>query len=357
MLDISKFGKGAIIRGPDPRDIIYSDYIAGASPVDWDVPYDVRDEIGELKVNNQGWSLTCVGQACSKLAEILNLFEVKRIMQYVWLSARDVYSRIFVPEGGAYGYKGLSKIVERGVAAENIVSSYENGNPPSEQFMRIQDNSQVATDSAIIHKANHYAHVSQNIDEMALAIRNQKGIVFGVIGTNQGWGSGFIPNWPQTGEEVWYHFIVGVGYKRIGGKKYIVILNSWGSEWGDAGYGYISEDYIARGWTFNAMTLIDLPNPPEKIYMKDLVMLEGTSDQYVVSSGRKLKIPDIETRDFLRDELELITGDPRIVKQAEFDSFATGSSMPSVKGDQLIKDFYNFYQDKLPALQDIVDAE
>ncbi|MFO0548620.1 MAG: C1 family peptidase [Polyangiaceae bacterium] len=36
------------------------------------------------------------------------------------------------------------------------------------------------------------------------------------------------------------HAVLLVGFKNIGGKSYFEIRNSWGSAWGDAGYGYIS---------------------------------------------------------------------------------------------------------------------
>ena len=338
-MDISLKGKGAIPRKADARDIIYRDYIAGFSPIDWDVPYDVRDKIGELPVNDQGQGLSCTGQASSKLAEIANAFEIKQVNHYVRLSARDIYSRIFISSGGAYGFKALSKIVERGVATENRVPSGQD-----EQSMRVQDNSPSATEEALIYQAKSYAFVSANIDEMALAIKNQNGIVFGVIGTNGGW-SGDRPRYPQPGEEVWYHFITGIGYKLIGGKKHIVILNSWGEEWGDNGYGYISEDYIAWGWTFNAMTLLDLPNPPEKIFMKRVVRLDGTQDQYILESGRKVLIPDLETRAFYRDVLKIIPdSEPEVIQKAEFDSYMESEPL-SMGVMRATKNAYPFFKD------------
>lgn len=339
---ISQLGKGALPRLPDPRDIQYGDYIAGAPAVDWSRPYDVRTVIGDLPVNNQGGSLSCVGQASSKLAEIAEAFEAKKQTR---LSARDVYSRIYVPEGGAYGYRGLSAIVQRGVATEQRVPSYlyPDKEPPTEAFMRTQDNSPEAVEEAKVRVAGNYAHLSQNIDEMAYAIEHQNGIVFGVVGTNEAWNWGItIPRPPQSGESVWYHFVVGVGFKIINGKKHIVVLNSWSEQWGDNGYCYIPEDYITGGWTFNAMTLIDLPNPPEKIFMKRVIRVDGRQDQFTVEGNRKQKIPDLETRAFLRDEVKVIPdAEPEVVSKEYFDSLMEGPSWASVKVDRLARDFHH----------------
>ena len=341
MFDVSLKGKGAIPRGDDPRNILYKDYIAGYTPVDWDTPFDIRMLIGDLPVNDQGTSSSCSGQSCSKLAEIAEAFESK---QHTRLSARDVYSRVYVPAGGAYGYKALSTIVNRGVAPENVVSSYENGLPPNESFMRIQDNSPEATEKALIRKAVSYAYITENsIDELALAIKRQNGVVFGVVGTNWGW-TGDRPAIPQPGEDIWYHFITGIGYKLIGGKKHITVLNSWGTGWGDNGYGYISEDYIGGGWMFNAMTLLDGINPPEKIDMKRVIKVADSNDQWLVEGSKRFHIPDAATLIWLRDELKVIIP-VETVSSSDLESLEIGVPVPSVVVNGKVQELYNVLKD------------
>ena len=357
-MNVSEFGKGLKPRSPDPRDVLFKDLIPlGAPAVDWNKGYDVRLEIGDLKVENQGPSQTCVGQSTSKLAEVLNRFEEGR---FIDLSPRDIYSHIFItPDGGAWLYKGPSYLVARGNAEELVVPSYmyPDKEPPTEAFMRIKDDSDRAVQNAGIRKAKGYAVVSPNIDEMALAIQNNKAVILGFAGSNEGWQTAF-PIPPQDNQALWGHAVLAIGFKMIDGRKHLIFLNSWSNLWGDNGFGYLSQNYFDSGKVFNGYTVVDLPNQYLKqISMKDLIMLSGTSDQFLVSSGRKLKIPDIETRDYLRDIVEIITGEPRVVEQEEFNSFATGKSMPSVKGDQFVRDAYAFYKEKLPLLQDIVDAE
>jgi hypothetical protein len=65
-------------------------------------------------------------------------------------------------------------------------------------------------------------------------------------------GKGEIP-YPKPGEKVaGGHAILAVGYndtKKIGASKgALLIRNSWGTGWGDAGYGWLPYDYVLRVW-------------------------------------------------------------------------------------------------------------
>lgn len=40
------------------------------------------------------------------------------------------------------------------------------------------------------------------------------------------------------------HYMLAIGFETIGGKKYFHIANSWGTKWGDAGYGIVTEDFV-----------------------------------------------------------------------------------------------------------------
>ena len=45
-----------------------------------------------------------------------------------------------------------------------------------------------------------------------------------------------------------------IGWKQINGKFYWITVNSWGTEWGDNGVGYLPENYP---WSDNAYAVVD----------------------------------------------------------------------------------------------------
>ena len=354
-MDISLKGKGFIPREKDPRDIPYrAANNIGSIVIDWNLRTNAKARYKALqKQENQGLSSSCVAQGWSKDQE---MNDEKETGQFLDLSARDIYSWIHETDGGAWGYKGGSSIKERGIARESLIPSYNGNLPPTEEFMRIREYDSNIRREALNHQIKGYT-VVQGIDEMAHAILTNDKVVFGIVGTNAGWQTGNVRP-PLSGESIWGHFILGIDLAIINGKRAIEFANWWSKDWGNNGFGIITEDYFANGYVYSGYVSQDIDNSwLEQTKMKDLIMLEGTQDQFVCESGRKLKIPDVETRDFLRDIVKIITGEPRVVKQTEFDLFQSAGSMPSVKADQFIRDSYSFYKDKLPLFKDIVDTQ
>ena len=338
-MDIKSKGKGLLFRSPDPRAIKYG-ALFREFLVDWNKGFDLRDFL-RFKVEDQGTSASCVSQSISKYAEVFDKFETGEAPD---LSARDMYSRIYEPGGGAYVHRGMSLWVNRGIPMEGLVPSYEGYRPPSEEFMRQRSESPSVESNAFVRRIGAYAALSNNIDEYAHAIENSKGIVFGVAGTNEGWQTVF-PRPPKEGEEVWYHLLFGAGFKKIDGKKHIIALNSWGENWGDKGFCYVSEDYFSGSQIFGGQTATDIQNLPESIKMLDLVKLQNSQDQWIVSAGFRYRIPDIETKNWYRDGLKIILDEPRIVTQDEFDKFQDGGSIPSWLLDLKLKNLYNDMKD------------
>lgn len=346
MMHADQFGKGAIRRGPDSREVQYSSIYGGNPVVDWSHDYDFLKEIGlNIPIKNQGRSSSCVGQATSYLAETAEFVETKTFTQ---LSAEDIYSRIYLsPDGGAYGYKGPSTVVTRGVARELLVPSYENGLPPSEAFMRIQNNSPMAIQDALIHKGKNYATINTNsIEEISYAIEHQGCAVFGVVGTDAGWsGNGGFARPPLPGESQWGHYLFATKRLTLNGKRYISGPNSWSEQWGSNGFFFVPESYFDEGFTFNAYTLVDLPNTwYNQINMLRIIKTKDGVDQYTVQGKQKNLIPDAATLGFLIDQ-GVVTGQHEDVSQAELDSFNSGKAWASQVVDSLAHTFYEGARD------------
>lgn len=65
--------------------------------------------------------------------------------------------------------------------------------------------------------------------------------------TNDGWQNppnGVVPDYELSNRGG--HAVVLVGYRSIGGKAHFIMRNSWGSDWADAGYGYLSFDSLEK---------------------------------------------------------------------------------------------------------------
>lgn len=52
------------------------------------------------------------------------------------------------------------------------------------------------------------------------------------------------------------HAVVAVGHGLIGAHRAILIRNSWGERWGDAGYGWLTEPFLGPR-IFAAATLME----------------------------------------------------------------------------------------------------
>ena len=129
---VENLGKGCLPDIKDNRDLIIEEVLGASEHFDWEQGFDIEDKVGKLKVESQSRSSSCVGQAWSKYLEVLEIIE----NGFTDLSAKDIYSRIFMPQGGARLRDGAKLAVSRGVATERSNPSYMDGKPPTEAFMR-----------------------------------------------------------------------------------------------------------------------------------------------------------------------------------------------------------------------------
>ena len=248
-MDISNFGKGALVQPIKLRD--YRLELAAGFPL------PPKFSLAELisKIKNQNGSGSCVGQAFAYYAEVLNFIETG---EYVELSARDIYSLIFQEPMGAYLKDGASKICNSGVVLEKDAISYDNGKPPSEEFMRIRSDvlEDEETQGNIFASKKYLTWDNQNVEMFKQAIYQGNGAVVSCHGNNYLWANAEIELPDASSQLTWSHAVYLVGYDDA--KKHFLFVNSWGEEWGSGGFGYLPYAYVK--YMANPFTLIDLPN-------------------------------------------------------------------------------------------------
>ena len=255
-----KFGHGSIHQ-PIRRKIkkaLRKSIVASTSPVNWDKGYDVRDTIGPITIKNQGTSSSCGGQAGSYFIEIHR--RLNKLTEGA-VSAKSIYAPIHYPNGGTTINDLERQIMSQGANLEASVPSYDAYGAPLSEIM-MQDTSWQTdkTRSDAFTRAGYTpSDIADDIDTVAANISTWGAVLFEVKGQN-----GHIPSWlsstppapmPSTGEPYWYHFMAGVGYKMINGKKAIICLQSWGNV-GDNGVQYLTEDFFNGGGVVDAFTLI-----------------------------------------------------------------------------------------------------
>lgn len=311
-IPIRKGNFGAVpSEGKDPRNKLITSF--GVPKPDFGKGFlidPVKD--GWLKVEHQGQSLSCVGQVFSKYPEVLHYYDTGEVVD---LSAKDEYSRIFLPQGGAQLRTG-AKEAKKGVALERDIPSYDTGgNPLSEYEMRKIERTPEITAKADNYKGKSYYDVRvdeiSGIDLLAFAIELGHGAGFGVLGSNDGWGNAYV----RYNRSDWGHAIFGVGFCVRNGKKTIIFQNSWGTQWGDNGLGYINEDYFKSGKVFDGWTIVDDPNKkePQGVPFKTIKVI-GEPEIYIVNEEKK-RIVHIKNQKNAWDYYKLFVADAESIRE------------------------------------------
>jgi C1A family cysteine protease len=240
---------------PDPIDL--RDIPLGLAIGDITLPfkYDALEGM-TLKVEDQNGSSSCVAQTFSKYAEVLNSYETH---QFADLSAKFIYSRIYLPTtGGAYLRDACKVLTNLGVSPEYLDPSY----PATEERMRQIETEPMVLSSAKVYKAKSYVQVVNDLSELKKAIYSGKGIGIGANVGQIGWGYQAVKNnggyvtMPQSGEEYGGHAFYIHAYDDE--NQRFTLLNSWSKNWGLDGHAYLR--YNDVGWLYSGWTIVDAPN-------------------------------------------------------------------------------------------------
>lgn len=255
-----QFGTGFVYKPLESTDRFYS--IGSSEPVDWYRNLNIQDELKKklgssflIPVNNQYQTLSCVGQAWSKYGGVRKVFgDINP--NWVEFSPRDVYSHICLPQGGAWLIDG-GLFCRKGVLPEEQLPPHWSGKSdmvPTEEIMRDRGlegglesgdnaNPNVYDGLRQLVKGGSVEHVGYDINSIAQAIRDNHGVVLAVYGENNGT---WLTRFPRTGSMSWGHAVLALGYMYINGKKYILILNSWGKNVGEGGWQLLGEEWFGN---------------------------------------------------------------------------------------------------------------
>lgn len=271
-MNVSSIGKGAVRDLIDKRDFIYED-IFGSPILEkevWEQGHDVEKEFDvSLKIENQGSSSSCTGQAVSKLFELKSVEKFGKIAG-VDRSAKFIYANVSLGYGvGARPRDAIKFAADMGCGLEFDVPSYENGKPPTEDFMLKKGDITPAAykEAKMVDFFNYRMIEGIDIDTFAHAIKENKGVVVGFIGSNKGWSEGVVRP-PNIGETAWGHLVIATRFGKDDKGKWIGGPNSWGDKWGDHGYwkAYENDYFLRSGFIFNPWVLVwDSLIPLDKI--------------------------------------------------------------------------------------------
>lgn len=293
----------------DPID--YRDFdareVMGASKEEIPTRYRLKDDV-DIKIEDQDGSGSCVAQAVSKYLEVL---EQKENTEFTDLSARFIYSLIYLKTGGSYIRRGMKTAVEKGDSLEELCPSY----PATEKDLREEPDAE-AFENAKIYQSKAYAKDKNkhDISFMARMIYENHGFVTGAIISSEGWQDAFVRP-PTDDEDTGGHAIYCTGYDLEKGRIYFV--NSWGKDWGNDGFGYFDQAYIQSDKLFSIWTLVDKPNTMNILDQK--LNKEAVKELYQLIHRRE---PDQEGLDYwngktLRQMLDGMKGSEEFARYSD----------------------------------------
>lgn len=265
-----QYGMGCKKDESDDRDVLFAEFLMTAPQhreVSKPSAIDYTNEMSPVR--DQDGEGTCVAFACT--VGLMEYLEKKRGSEvllsprYVYCNARKEW-RPNDREGGTSIRAGMKVLNHKGACTEECWPYEPHSDDPEYSDYVVpctapMDNPcDKADEEAASHRIKNYTRLS-NLKEIKESLYLNGPCVLGVEA---------FPNWFKSptknnghlkfpkGEDKnkgGGHAICIVGYNDD--KKWLKFKNSWGIEWGDGGYGYMSYDYFAE-YFWDAWTTSDL---------------------------------------------------------------------------------------------------
>ncbi|MBO7566189.1 MAG: C1 family peptidase, partial [Bacteroidales bacterium] len=194
------------------------------------------------RVEDQGTLGSCTANATAGAYEYV-------LKRYKGITNFDV-SRLFL----YYNSRALDNLVneDAGALISNVIKTISKDGICSEKtwpYTNIMKNfkkkpSQNCYDEAKDNRAIKCQHINTNLNEWKSALAEGHPIIFGIdiFKSIYNVRNGIVPNPPSNSRSEGGHAMLCVGYSDP--DRVFIIRNSWGEQWGDRGYGYISYDYM-----------------------------------------------------------------------------------------------------------------
>lgn len=260
------------------KDFLFKETVASIAPVNWvEKP---RDKWRKFPIRNQDGSLSCVAQAEAK--ELGILYQVNK-GEFVDFSASFIYQkRSNKPAGGMWGVDARDIIKKNGATLEALMPS---------------QNMNEAAINAVPEKA-YYKDVAKVFSVPSYVMFGTKTSFEEIASTIQTTGKGVMV-WFRFDYSEWtnipflapnstlkvHHAVTAIDAVLYQGKKYLVIDDSWGEQYGFEGQRLISEEFFAERNTFASYLMnfsiigeTDIKPVPSSFTFTRSLKFEETSD-------------------------------------------------------------------------------
>jgi C1A family cysteine protease len=223
---------------PDARDFSYLKLAKAIQPEKLPKQIDLRSHCSS--VEDQGPLGSCTAQALVGNLELLKRKHGKKLdfsRLFVYFNERALRHTI-KEDSGASIRDGIKTLAKLGVCQEKTwpytVKKFAT-QPPVKAFLEATD-----------YQITAYYRLT-TLEELKHTLATGYPFVFGFsiyqsIESNTVTHTGIIPLPKEDERLIGGHALMAVGYNDS--KKQFIIRNSWGTTWGESGYGYIPYDYL-----------------------------------------------------------------------------------------------------------------
>lgn len=290
---LDKKAKGRVVEMKDLRDRFGEAGGCLPSPEDnRDIPLSAFQESVEIPevyftdltmfgVNYQGKIPSCVAQSVSQIKEEQELRDIGKIIKF---SPRFLYALCKKFDGysgsGTYLRVACKMACEYGVCPDKMGLCDEDISLPLSDYQNYNFIPLGAFQEASAYIAGGYAKADCDMDSIKQAIYQNKTVLLGFEGSNEGWAAGDIRP-PKTGEKQWGHAVLGYGYD----KDHIYFKNHWAQRWGMKGCGRFTSNYLP----FECWTITDVPTQLiiNAKNMYKLLRVKGQSKVYACKGAER----------------------------------------------------------------------